>query len=150
MYEKYRLKYGETLEDIANRFNTTEDYIKEINNIYFEDSIKQGMDIIVPKNDEKYYEVYTVEKGDSLYTIGKNYNINPELLGSLNGLEEDDYIYPGQDILIPKSGYSYYITKDGDTIENVIKTFNTSKEMFNKENPTIYLMSGQLLVSKNR
>ena len=150
MYEKYHLKYGETLEDVANRFNTTEDYIKDINNIYFTDSIKQGMDIIVPKNNEKYYEVYTIEKGDSLYKIGKRYNINPELLESLNGLEEDDYIYPGQDILIPKSGFSYYITKEGDTMENVIKTFNSTKEDFEKYNPIVYLMSGQLLVNKRK
>ena len=108
------------------------------------------MDIIVPKNKEKYYEMYTVEKGDSLYKIGKEHNVNPQLLESLNGLEEDDYIYPGQDILIPKKEYSYYITKDGDTLENVIKIFNTTKEDFYKNNFTIYLMPGQLLVNKNR
>ena len=150
MYEKYNLKYGETLEEIADRFNTTEEYLKEINNIYFNDSIKQGMDLIVPKNDDKYYEVYTIEKGDSLYKIGKEYNINPKLLESLNGLEDDDFIYPGQDILVPRSGYSYYITKEGDTIENVLKIFNTTKEKFNKYNPTVYLMEGQLLVTKNK
>ena len=148
MYEKYHLKYGETLEDIADRFNTTEDYIKNINNIYFNDSIKQGMDIIVPKNNDKYYEVYTIEKGDSIYKISKKYNINSKLLESLNGLEEDDYIYPGQDILIPKSEYSYYITKEGDTVESVLKTFNTTKDDFIKDNSTIYLMEGQLLVNK--
>ena len=150
MYEKYYIKHGETLDDIANRFNTTKEYIKNINNIYFNDTLKQGMDIIVPKNKEKYYEMYTVEKGDSLYKIGKEHNVNPQLLESLNGLEEDDYIYPGQDILIPKKEYSYYITKDGDTLENVIKIFNTTKEDFYKNNFTIYLMPGQLLVNKNR
>ena len=150
MYEKYNLQYGETLEDIANRFNTTEDYIKEINNIYFTDSLTQGMDLIVPKQDDKYYEVYTIEKGDTIYRISEKYNINTKLLESLNGLEDDDYIYPGQDILVPKKGYSYYITRKGDTITNVLKTFNTTKDEFTKYNPTIYLMEGQLLVNKNK
>lgn len=149
MFEKYRLKYGETLSDIANRFNTTEEYIKEINNIYFADSIRQGMDIIIPKNSDNYYNTYVIEKGDSLYSIARKYNINPELLTVMNGLDEEDYIYPGQEILIPKSGYSYYITKEGDTIETVMKTFNTDKEYFNKYNPTIYLLAGQLLVNRN-
>ena len=139
MFMKYRLKYGESLNDVANLFNTNKEYLKEINNIYFDDMVREGMDIVVP-----------IEKGDSLYKIARKYNINPELLSSMNGLDEDDYIYPGQEILIPKSGYSYYITKEGDTIENVIKTFNTSKDNFNKYNPTVYLMAGQLLVNKTK
>ena len=150
MFEKYQLKYNETLEDVANRYNTTTDYVKEINNIYFPDNIKENMDIIVPINNDNYYENYTIEKGDSLYGISRKYNINPELLAALNGLDEDDYIYPGQEIMIPKSGFSYYITKEGDTVEIVMKTFNTTKENFYKYNPTIYLLAGQLLVNKKR
>ena len=150
MYDKYHLKYGESLSDVANRFNTTEDFLKEINNIYFVDSIRQGMDIIVPKNNDNYYNTYIIEQGDSLYKIARKYNINPELLASMNGLDEDDYIYPGQEILIPKSGYSYYITKDGDTVETVLRTFNTTREDFYKHNPTLYLLSGQLLVNKTK
>lgn len=148
MFEKYRLKYGESLTDVASRFNTDEKFLKEINNIYYDDMVREGMDIIVPKGSENYYNTYIIEKGDSLYKIARKYNINPELLSSMNGLEEDDYIYPGQEILIPKSGYSYYITKDGDTIDTVIKTFGASKENFSKYNPTIYLLAGQLLVNK--
>ena len=150
MFEKYSIKYGETLEDIANRFDTSQDYLKQINNIYFSDNIKEGKEIIVPKSKNNYYEMYTIEKGDSLFKISKKYNMNPELLATLNGLDEEDYIYPGQEILIPKSGYSYYITKNGDTIENVMKLFNTNKENFEKNNSTIYLMNGQLLVNKNK
>ena len=148
MFEKYRLKYGEDLSDVANRYDTTEDYLKEINNIYFNDMVKPDMEIVIPKKKDEYYIVYTIEKGDSLYGISKKYNINPELLSSLNGLEEDDYIYPGQEIMIPRGGYSYYITKQGDTIETVLKAFNVSKDQFDKYNKTIYLLPGQLLVNK--
>ena len=150
MFEKYRLKYGESLRDVANRYDTTEDYLKEINNIYFNDNIKPDMEIIIPKKKDEYYVSYTIEKGDSLYQISKKYNINLELLSNMNGLEEDDYIYPGQEIMIPRGGYSYYITKEGDTIETVLKTFNTTKEKFDKYNSTIYLLPGQLLINKNR
>jgi len=150
MYDKYRLKYGEKLVDVAKRFNTSEDFLKEINNIYFNDYVRQGMDIIVPKTNDNYYNTYIIETGDSLYKIARKYNINPELLASINGLEEVDYIYPGQEILIPKSGFSYYITKDGDTIDTVMQMFNSNKDEFNKYNPTIYLMAGQLLVNKTK
>lgn len=150
MYDKYRLKYGESLSDVAKRFNTNENFIKEINNIYFTDTIRQGMDIIVPKTNDNYYNTYVIETGDSLYKIARKYNINPELLASINGLDEEDYIYPGQEILIPRSGFSYYITKDGDTVDTVMQMFNSNKEDFNKYNPTIYLMAGQLLVNKTK
>lgn len=150
MFDRYNVKYGENLDDISKKFNTTSEFLKEINNIHFSDDFRAGMDIIVPKSSEDYYNTYIIEKGDTLYKIGKKYNINPSLLSSMNGLEEDDYIYPGQEILIPKNGYSYYITKEGDTVGEVVKVFNTSKEDFYKYNKTIYLMPGQLLVNKNK
>ena len=109
-----------------------------------------GMDIVIPKNSETYFEVYTIEKGDSLYGISRRYNINPNLLASLNGLNMEDYIYPGQEILIPKGNYSYYLTAEGDTIESVAQMFNVSKEQMLKENGVIYLLADQLLVHKKK
>lgn len=99
--------------------------------------------------ENEYYEYYTIKSGDSLYRISKKYNINPELLSSLNGLNMSDYIYPGQVIMIPKSGYSYYLTKEGDTIETVANTFGISINDLLKNNKILYLLDGQLLVKKN-
>ena len=94
-----------------------------------------------------YFTTYTIEKGDNLYSIAKKYNINPTLLAALNGLNMNDYIYPNQEIMIPKSDYSYYITNEGDTIDLVCDKFNCNKnDMIN--NNTIYLMAGQLLINK--
>ena len=95
--------------------------------------------LIVPKNNQNYFNYYTVEKGDSLYAISRRYNINPELLAGLNGLSMEDYIYP-------KSGFSYYITKEGDTIDLVAGLFKTSAENVLKNNGIIYLDEGQILV----
>lgn len=99
-------------------------------------------------NSDTYFDYYTIEKGDSLYKISKEYNINPNLLASLNGLNTSDYIYPGQVILVPNANYSYYITKSGDTIESVAKTFDIDKKRLIDDNKTIYLLEGQMLVKK--
>ena len=99
-------------------------------------------------NSDTYFDYYTIEKGDSLYKISKEYNINPSLLASLNGLNTSDYIYPGQVILVPNANYSYYITKSGDTIESVAKTFDIDKKRLIDDNKTIYLLEGQMLVKK--
>ena len=149
MYDKYLIRYGDTLSTIAEKFNTEERTIMELNNIPFPDMVREGKEIIVPINKEKYFEYYTIEKGDSLYSIARRYNINPDLLAILNGLNSDDYIYPEQEILIPKSNYSYYVTKDGDTLETVSQKFNTTLKDLIDNNETIYLLEGQLIVKKN-
>lgn len=149
MYDKYLIGYGDTLSKIAKKFNTKEDIIMELNNIPFPDMIRAGKEIIVPINKEKYFDYYTIEKGDSLYGIARRYNINPDLLAILNGLDSDDYIYPNQEILIPKSNYSYYVTKEGDTLDLVSNRFKTSISDLIDNNESIYLLEGQLIVKKN-
>ena len=148
MFENYILKSNETLDNVANKFKTTIKVLENINNISSKEDVREDMELIVPSKSEEYFDFYTVLKGDSLYQIGRKYNINPELLAALNGLNMDDYIYPNQTILIPVAGYSYYITAEGDTLDEVIKVFNSNKDKFLKENETIYLMAGQLLVNK--
>ena len=150
MFDKYTINPGDTLNSIADRFNTKPDILMDINNLYFPDEFRVGMDIIVPKNAEQYFNYYTIETGDSLYKIAKKYNINPTLLASLNGLNMEDYIYPNQELLIPKSGYSYYITAEGDTLSGVSSAFKTTPENMLKYNNTIYLLPEQILVYKSR
>lgn len=96
---------------------------------------------------QDFFDIYTIEKGDNLYKIAKEYNINPKLLSALNGLNLDDYIYPDQELLVPKSGYIYYITIEGDTINLISEKFNISNEELLNDN-TVYLLPGQLLVHK--
>lgn len=148
MFDKYQIKPNDSLKSIADKFNTSPEIIMDINNLYFIDELRAGMEIVVPKEKEKYFNIYTIEKGDSLYKIAQKYNINPTLLASLNGLNMDDFIYPNQQILIPKSGYSYYITAEGDTVDTVADLFKISKKDLLAQNETIYLLKDQVLVAK--
>ena len=101
------------------------------------------------QDDEIYYEYYTIKRGDNLYQIAKNYNVNPSLLAALNGLDLNEFIYPNQVIMVPKNEFSYYITKDDDTLALVANTFETTENELLKNNSTIYLREGQLIVNKN-
>ena len=148
MYDKYLIQRGENIDILAKKFATNPNILMEINNIPFPDYFREGKEIVVPLNKDKYFEYYTVKKGDSLYKIAREKNLNPELLALLNGLDNDDYIYPNQAIMLPKSNYSYYVTAEGDTFDMVTKKFDVDKNTFLKENEIIYLMPGQLLVKK--
>lgn len=97
---------------------------------------------------DTYFQYYKIESGDTLYKIAKKYNVNPNLLANLNGLDIDDYIYPNQIVLIPNNNYSYYITKDGDTLDEVAKTLNVEPSKVIKDNKSIYLLEGQMIIKK--
>ena len=123
MFEKYRVKSNDSIEDIAKMFRTNKEFLVDLNNLSYDETLREGMDLIVPKNKEKYFDTYTINKGDSLYGISRKYNINPNLLAAINGLNLDDYIYPNQVIMLPVSGYSYYVTAEGDTLNSVSDIF---------------------------
>ena len=137
-----RKRTGKTFSQLVNeiRIEKSKELLTKNNLSILEIALSVGF------NNQNYFSYYTVEKGDSLYAISRRYNINPELLAGLNGLSMEDYIYPNQEILIPKSGFSYYITKEGDTIDLVAGLFKTSAENVLKNNGIIYLDEGQVLV----
>lgn len=101
----------------------------------------------IEEND--FYSYYTVKKGDSLYEIGKKFNVNSKLISELNGIKYDEYIYPDQILLIPKKGVQYYITKDDDTLKVVSNILGVSENEIIKQNKTIYLLPGQMIFYKD-
>ena len=148
MFVSYLIKKGDTLDSIANRYNVSREYIIDINNLYYKDDFKEGRELIVPKASDVYFNTYVIEKGDTLYAIAKRYNINPNLLSAINGIDENEYIYPNQEIMVPKNGYSYYVTAEGDTIKTVKEAFGTTYDKLLNENKSIYLLPEQLIVLK--
>ena len=94
------------------------------------------------------YEIYNIESGDTLYSISKRFNVNPELLALINGLNINDYIYDKQQILVPRKEYSYYLTKTGDDLMTVLDLFNTDYNSFLTYNKSILLDDGQIFAYK--
>lgn len=144
MYKIYKVVAGDTIESIAKKYNTTVSNLIEING---KDYIVMGELIIVPntmKND--WFDIYTVEKGDNLYSIADKYNIGLNDLLNINGLDKDKYIYPGQEILVPKSNVNVLITKNNDTLRSASDRLGLNTEQLLYQNDNIYLLPEQLLV----
>ena len=140
MYNVYQVKFGDTLDSIANNFGITKEELISINNI---GNIKYGDFIVVPSNVSNFIN-YTVEKGDTLYSIATRFNTSVDSLLSLNGLNKDDYIYPGENIIVPKSEIGVYLVKEGDTLSNIIS--KSSLNDITGMNSKIYLLPNQLIV----
>lgn len=148
MFNRYITKEGDTLETIANKLNLNLEKLQKLNKIYYGGELRVGREILLPENSQAYFNYYIIEQGDSIYAIARKYNINPALLAAMNGLKDEDYIYPGQEILIPKNNYSYYLTAEGDTLNMVADVFRKPMSKVIEENETIYLLPDQLIVSR--
>ena len=146
MYDTYIIKENDTLDSIEKKFNTTKNILDNINNYNL--NIIPGTSILVPTINNEYFDYYTITKGDTLYKIANDNNISPKLLAELNGLNETDYIYPNQILLVPKGGTIMYITANGDTLNEIANGLKTNVDYLLSQNPNIYLQPEQLIVSK--
>ena len=150
MYEIYKVQTGDTLDSIANKYGTTQALLLQINGLPDSYTPLPNSEIIVPLNQNSTYKYYTVKKGDNMYRIAEENNVNYELLLQINGLEKDDYIYPNQTILLPQNGLSLYLTKHGDTLSEILENFNTTYQEIKEKNPNIYLAPEQIIVFKEK
>ena len=146
MYKTYQVLQNDTWESIANKFHTKVDTLQQINGMTM---LVPGSIIVVPKLvEDDYFTTYIIKKGDNLYEIARRYNSSVDVLLNANGLEKDDYLYPGQELLIPKEGIGMYITKDGETLVNISKKLGTTQSSLIQDNEKIYLLPEQLIIYK--
>lgn len=142
MYEIYKIKDNDNLSNILKEYNTTKEELIKLNG---DDILYNNNEIIVPKKKDKNYEYYTVKKEDTIYKIAEDNKIDYNILLKINGLDKDDYIYPNQTILLPRNGNNMYITKENDTIKNIIKELNTDINRLQEINDNIYLEKEQII-----
>ncbi len=149
MYNIYKINSGETLEDIAKKFNTSLSNLKRINGLKETTDKIDGKYIIVPVQKGNIFDIYIVKKGDTIYELSKKYNTNEDTLLKINGLLKTDYIYPGEELFVPNKGVNIYITKEGDSLQKVAESLKTNIAKIVLQNQEIYLTPEQLIVSKN-
>ncbi len=109
----YRVQKGDTLYSIARRYNTNVKSILLWNNISESEilypgdrltiyaGIRETSDSITAKaSKEGKRIVYTVQKGDSLYSIAQNHNVSLKKLCNWNQISRRTTIYPGNKLTI--------------------------------------------------
>lgn len=147
MYKIYEVQEGETISSIANKLGITSEVLTNLNGLNTSSVLTPGSYIVIPGEDNMF-DLYTVKKGDTIYAIAQQYNINPNQLQRLNGLNQNEYIYPEQQLYVPKPDTTFFITKDEDTLNDVTRTLNASASDIANQNRTIYLVPDQLIVYK--
>lgn len=97
--ETYTVVAGDSLYKIANKFNTTVDEIKRLNNLT-SNNLSIGQKLIIKKNTTENNKTYTVVPGDSLYKIANKYGTSVDEIKRLNNLTNNN-LSIGQTLLIP-------------------------------------------------
>lgn len=101
---KYVVKKGDSLFNIAKRYNTSVQSLKVLNGLS-DASLSVGQEIllspgIATASKDAETQKYTVKKGDYPYTIAKKYNMDLYDFLKLNGLSPGSTIFPGQEVQV--------------------------------------------------
>ena len=150
MYQIYQILPNDTIVSIAGKFNTSIDEIRRINGMNLNSMLAPGEYIVVPNVGNDIYIRYVVSKGDNLYLIAQKNGTTVPTLVAINGLEDSAFIYPGQEILIPKRDVGVYVTIEGDTLNGVSEKSGAVVQDILKENQMLYLLPDQIIIYKKR
>lgn len=150
----YIVKKGDSLYSIANKYNTTVDELKRINNLT-SNILSIGQVLKLPSDKASNVEKeentisYTVQKGDSLYSIARKYNTTIDRIKDLNNLTTN-LLSIGQVLLIPTDTNleTTYTVQKGDSLYSIAKKYNTTVNRLKQlNNLTSNLLSiGQILI----
>lgn len=145
--ELYQVKSGDTLYSIAKKYNLNVNELKSLNNLSNND-LAVGQLLNVPSG-LSLVNSYIVEKGDTLYSIAKKFDISVNKLKEYNNLS-NNLLTVGQKILIPIGEETTYVVKSGDTLYKIAREFNTTVDEIKRlNNLTNNILSvGQILIVK--
>lgn len=124
-WQRYKIKTGDSLIKIANKFHTTPELIKQVNNVKGT-QIRAGKHLLIPvatmsldsyilsqdqrlaatqnKKQVGVKTMHTVKAGDTLWDISQSYKVNSRKIAKWNGIAPRDTIKPGQKLVIWQSG----------------------------------------------
>lgn len=148
----YTVKAGDTLYSISRRFGMSLSQLVSANGISTSSIIQPGETLRVAGGEVTSSVVrtnttatsgghYTVQAGDTLYSIARRNGMNLSSLLSLNGLSQSSMIYPGQRLTLSQSegtsvGYrptasstsskGNYTIQAGDTLYSISRRFGIS------------------------
>ena len=158
----YTVRWGDTLYSIARSHGTTVQAIAQANGISNTSLIRVGQVLCIPSGptppppSDSYY---TVQWGDTLYSIARRYGTTVQAIAQANQIYNPSLIHVGQVLHIPGWGpppsppspppATYYTVQRGDNLYRIARRFGTSVWAIvvanNISNPSL-IYPGQVLL----
>jgi len=115
LWQRYRIRAGDTLGSIAARSGTTVAELQQVNHLK-DTHIRDGKQLLIPRpagspdsttpsaeSSPKTKTDYLVKSGDSLWTIARSHQVSHRQLADWNGISTRDLLKPGQRLVIQRS-----------------------------------------------
>jgi membrane-bound lytic murein transglycosylase D len=149
---RHEIRKGDTLSQIAARYETTTDVLRTTNKLT-SNSIRIGKHLLVPvavKQPERYAALaeklqpgrtnddkltYKVRNGDNLWDIASKHKVSVEQIASWNQLDSGEPIKPGQQLVLWNSQKGskdktvrtvHYKVRSGDSLYRIAQKFSVS------------------------
>lgn len=145
----HRVRRGETLGLIARKYGTNINTLAGLNGISPRRTIYVGQLLKVPtwedsksyssaSNSKESYFVYRVKRNDNLTNLANRYGTSVRTLRNLNGFSRNRYLYRGEYIKVPRSGYAkntidkltqdlvIHVVREGDTLWDIAQSYGTN------------------------
>lgn len=152
-YAIYKVKKGDTLYSIAEKFGVDVQELKSFNNLNSE-KIIEGQELKIPakgtakkqKKETQEYGTYVVQTGAKLEHVAKKLGVSQRELEELNSELKGKWLTKGTVVKVPKQeqkkekreeSYMVYKIKKGDRLEHVAKSLGVSKEELERLNPEL-------------
>ncbi|WP_027185036.1 LysM peptidoglycan-binding domain-containing protein [Desulfovibrio inopinatus] len=152
--QKYTVKKGDTLIEIAKKFHVSVSDLKKANSSIKASKIKIGQKLTIPTQNSSSQSqksrsgsTYTVRSGDTLTSIGKKFGVKVSDISKANGNIKSKNLKVGQKLTIPtknsssqskkSSSRSTYTVRSGDTLTSIGKKFGVKVSDISKANGNI-------------
>ena len=140
IFAQHKVRRGETLGKIAQKYRTTISALAELNNMSTRKPIRAGQHLTVPITTKGNYSssyassssgskskasvsspyfIYKVKRNDSLTELARQYGTSVSAIRKLNGFSSRRHLFAGEKIRMPDNGYASKNTIDRVT-ENLV------------------------------
>jgi len=140
---EYTVVAGDTIYGIARRFGVTPQSIIDLNNLANPNLIIPSQRLLINVPDGT--KTYTVQPGDTLYSIAQRTGVTVDQIVRLNNIPDPNRIFPGQTLILPAeaqlpgtpSGFFRYTIRSGDTLFSIARRYRTTVSALTSANPGI-------------
>jgi len=140
-WKRHKIKDGQTLSHIADRYSVSVSSLKKLNNLH-STSIRAGKYLVIPVSSRKLSDynltayqrkktlqninrkgnkvTHTVQRGDTFWDLSRTYKVNSRSIARWNGMAIRDPLREGQKLVIwTKAPVSKSASSGRDTIQRI-------------------------------
>ncbi len=158
-YQRHRIREGETLSHIAQRYDTRVSVLRDINRIKGS-RIRAGKELLIPVAGAPVHHAgaqtaaqaihHEVRAGDNLWDLARRYEVQVDQLTNWNGLSRNSILRPGQRLLIAGDRVrpATYQVQPGDSLSTISARFKVKLRdlrNWNRLHEDAYIHPGQEL-----